>query len=122
MPGGQGKSRIAATIAAIALLTGIVVQIYIVHETKQLMMRDEQCFQIYWTLLGRDPGQMQYKMGLDFVPEANSLVIFDEADRFILNDTGKFAALINSCLCICLTATPDDGDSKGARRIVVDTL
>ena len=61
-------------------------------------------------------------MGLDFVPEANSLVIFDEADRFILNDTGKFAALINSCLCICLTATPDDGDSKGARRIVVDTL
>jgi len=53
--GGQGKSRIAATIAAIALLTGIVVQIYIVHETKQLMMRDEQWFQIYWTLLGRDP-------------------------------------------------------------------
>jgi hypothetical protein len=40
VPGGQGKSRIAATIAAIALMTGIVVKIYIVHETEQLMKRD----------------------------------------------------------------------------------
>jgi len=49
------------------------------------------------------------------------LIIFDEADKFMLHGTEKFAALINGCLCICLTATPD-GDSKGLRRLVVDTL
>ena len=65
---------------------------------------------------------MEYKVGLDFVPEENSLIIFDEADRFMLHDTEKFAALLNGCLCICLTATPDDGDSKGLWRLVVDTL
>jgi superfamily II DNA or RNA helicase len=50
------------------------------------------------------------------------LIVFDEADRFILHDTEKFASLINNCFCICLTATPDDGDSKGPQRVVVDTL
>ena len=48
---------------------------------------------------------MEYKVGLDFVPEENSLIIFDEADKFMLHGTEKFAALINGCLCICLTAT-----------------
>ena len=122
VPGGQGKSRIAAIIAAIAFLTGIVVKIYIVHETEQLMMRDKESFQMYWTLLGCGEDAIEYIVGLDFDPEANSLIVFDEADRFTLIDTEKFAALINSCFCVCLTATPDDGDSKGAQRAVVDTL
>ena len=63
----------------------------------------------------------EYRVGLDFVPEANSLIVFDEADRFILNYTALFASLINSCFCICLTATPDDGDIKGPQRILADT-
>ena len=63
-----------------------------------------------------------YKAGLDFKAEPGSLIIFDEADTFMLKHTGKFAALIGSCFCICLTATPDDGDAKGLLRIVVATL
>ena len=122
VPGGQGKSRIAAIIAAIAFLTGIVAKIYIVHETEQLMMRDKESFKMYWTLLGCDEDAIEYIVGLDFEPEANSLIVFDEADRFTLIDTEKFATLINSCFCVCLTATPDDGDSKGAQRAVVDIL
>jgi len=62
-----------------------------------------------------------YKAGLDFKAEPGSLIIFDEADTFMLKHTGKFAALIDSCFCICLTATPDDGDAKGLLRIVVGT-
>ena len=29
---------------------------------------------------------------------------------------------MNSCLRVCLIATPDDGDIKGSQRAVVDTL
>ena len=103
-------------------MTGIVAKIYIVHETEQLMVRDQADSRAYWTLLGCTRNEIEYKVGLDFVPEANSLIIFDEADRFMLGATEKFTGLINSCLCICLTSTPDDGDSKGAQRAVVDTL
>lgn len=65
---------------------------------------------------------MKYKVGLDFVPEPNSLLIFDEADRFLLKDSARFNKLINGCFCICFTATPDNCDAKGVQRLVLDTL
>jgi len=37
IPGGEGKSRIAATTLGIAFLTGMAEKIYIVHENKHLM-------------------------------------------------------------------------------------
>lgn len=63
-----------------------------------------------------------YKVGLYFEPYTNSLIVFDEADRFILTDTNKLATLMNSCLHVCLIATSDDEDIKGSQRAVVDTL
>ena len=30
--------------------------------------------------------------------------------------------MINSCFCVCLTATPEYGDSKGGQRAIVHTL
>jgi hypothetical protein len=122
VPWGQGKSRISAALAAIALMTGIVGIIYIVHENKHLMERDQKDFQVYWTLLSIDSTVVKYQVGLDFAPEPNSLIIFDEADTFMLGDTGKFTKLINGCFCICLTATPDNLDAEGAHRLVIETL
>lgn len=103
-------------------MIGVVGVIYIVHENKHLMERDQKDFQAYWTLLGIDNATVKYQMGLDFVPEPNSLIIFDEADTFMLGDTGKFTKLIDGCFCICLTATPDDRDAKGAHRLVIEAL
>lgn len=77
---------------------------------------------MYLTLLGLTEEVAEYKEGLDFVPEPNSLIIFDEADTFMLKDTERFAALINGCFCICFTATPDNGDAKGVQRRVLTTL
>ena len=34
----------------------------------------------------------KYQFSLNFESEANSFIIFDEADRFILEETTKFAA------------------------------
>jgi len=103
-------------------MTGAAVKIYIVHEYEHLMKRDQEDFEVYWVLLGVTVEVILYKAGLDFKAEPGSLIIFDEADTFMLKHTGKFAALIDSCFCICLTATPDDGDAKGLLRIVVGTL
>lgn len=103
-------------------MTGAAAKIYIVHEYEHLMKRDQEDFEVYWTLLGITVEVILYKAGLDFKAESGSLIIFDEADTFMLKHTGKFAALIGSCFCICLTATPDDGDAKGLLRIVVATL
>jgi hypothetical protein len=119
VPWGQGKSRISAALAAIALMTGIIGTIYIVHENNHLMERDQKDFQVYWTLLSINSTVVKYQVGLDFAPEPNSLIIFDEADTFMLGDTGKFTKLINGCFCICLTATPDNLDAEGAHRLVI---
>lgn len=75
--------------------------IYFVYETEQLMRREKKSFKTYRTLLGCSEDAREYKFGLDFEPEANSLIVFDEADRLILIDKEKFATLINSCLCVC---------------------
>jgi|LauGreDrversion4_2_1035121.scaffolds.fasta_scaffold22780_1 hypothetical protein len=122
VPWGQGKSRISATLAAIALMTGIVGVVYIVHDNKHLVERDQKDFQVYWTLLGIDSTRVKYQVGICFAPESNSLIVFDEADTFMLGDTDKFTKLIDGCFCICLTATPDDRDPKGAHRLVIETL
>lgn len=86
------------------------------------MERDKKDFQVYWTLLGIEGTAVKYHVGINFVPEPNSLIIFDEADVYMLGDPEKFAEMINGCLCLCFTATPDNKDPKGAERLVVDTL
>lgn len=40
VPSGQGKSRIAATAAAIALLSGMFSKVHMVFENQQLLKRD----------------------------------------------------------------------------------
>lgn len=123
VPWGKGKSRISATIAAIALLTGVVDVIYIVHESKYLMKRDQKDFQPYWQLLEIEgTASVKYQAGLDFIPEPNSLVIFDEADEFMFGSPARFTELIDGCFCICLTATPDNCDPEGAHSLLLKTL
>jgi hypothetical protein len=43
----------------------------------------------------------------------NELAIFDEGDAIIHSDPDKFRGFISKCLCVCLTATPEDQDPKG---------
>ena len=54
-----------------------------------------------------------YQVGLDFIPEVNSLIVFNEADAFIFRDPIKFNTVASGCFCICFTATPDNCDPKG---------
>ena len=93
-------------------MVGIVDTVYIVHENKHLMERDSSDFKVFWDMLDAKEF-VTYQVGLDFIPKANSLIVFDEADAFIFRDPVKFNSVISSCFCICFTATPDNCDPKG---------
>jgi hypothetical protein len=87
VPSGQGKSRITATAAAIALTLDMFTKVHLVFENKHLMERDQQDFEDYWILLSCEDNKIEYHVGLDFKPAAGELVIIDEADTFIFSKT-----------------------------------
>ena len=63
------------------------------------MARDKESFKTYRTLLNAAKMWLS-KVDLDFEPQANSLIVFDETDRLILTDTKQLVVLINRCLCV----------------------
>jgi len=81
-------------------MVGIVNTVCIVHENKHLMERDLSDFKVFWDMLNVKES-VTYQVGLDFIPEANSLIVFDEADAFIFRDPIKFNTVTSGCFCIC---------------------
>jgi hypothetical protein len=61
-------------------------------------------------------------VGCNFTPAKDELVIIDEADTFMLNETESFIKLVNECACLCFTATPDNGDEKGPEAKIINAL
>jgi hypothetical protein len=109
-------------VGAVAKLTGIIDKIHIVISDQYLKRRDHKDFAVYWKLLGIDETEVQYHADLDFEPELNSLIICDEADRFMIEEPAKFEKIINGCFCICFTGTPDNSDSNGIQRHMIGNL
>ena len=87
VPSGQGKSRITASAAALALLSGAVTKVHLVFESKHLLNRDRRDFEAYWILLGYEESQVEYHLGCNFKPGNGDLVIIDEADAVMFNDS-----------------------------------
>jgi hypothetical protein len=50
--------------------------------------------------------KVSYHVGMEFIPEANALVLIDEADIYMLEDKEKFKKFTSANICIGLTATP----------------
>lgn len=57
-----------------------------VLENQHLMERDRADFDDMWTLLSYE-SEISYRVGCNFTPAKDELVIFDEADKFMLNNT-----------------------------------
>ena len=65
-------------------------------------------------LLGYTEGvEVEYHVGINFEVKQGELVIIDEADCFIFNQSEEFVKLIKETACICFTATPDNKDPVG---------
>lgn len=92
-----------------------------VFENKHLMERDCTDFEDLWTLLSYE-SDIVYHVGCNFTPAKGELVIIDEADTFMLNDTENFIKLVNECACLCFTATPDNCDEKGIEAKIINAL
>ncbi len=53
---------------------------------------------------------------------SKDMLIIDESDTVIFGDPSDFRATLLKCRCICLTATPDDNDTKGAEKSMLTAL
>jgi hypothetical protein len=89
-------------------MSGAVAKVHLVFESKHLMERDIKDFEAYWMLLDYDIAQVEYHLGCDFKPAYGELIIVDEADAIMFKDPIKFNELIDGCLVLGFTATPDN--------------
>lgn len=60
-----------------------------VFENEHLLSRDQKDFESYWLLMDCE-AQIDYHVGLQELDVKNSLIIVDEADTFMLNNTESF--------------------------------
>jgi len=122
LPCGSGKSRVAATIALLLLeLNTSVKRVHLVFPNEVLKKKDEEDFKDLWLLT---PGGLKlgYHKDLDFAPQTNSVIIFDEADHYIFSDPAAFMKFTKKSLCICLTATCADDAVAGIERSVLKAM
>ncbi len=92
-----------------------------VFSTDRLLKRHKAEFNQFWLLSGVSD-RVLYHVGTNFLFESTDLLLVDESDSIIFKDPVVFNALLTKCRCICLTATPDDNNHKGAERHVLKAL
>jgi len=115
VPAGQGKSRITHSVALFLLLTGAAPHIYMVFSSERLMNRDLEEYAYFWKLAGLTD-KVSYRVGLTFDRNNSSMLIIDESDNLLFRDPLQFKTMMVTSRCICLTATADDNNRKGAEK------
>lgn len=103
-------------------MSGAVTKAHMVFDSKHLMERDQKDFQAYWTLLDYDNSRVEYHLGCDFMPSHGELIVVDEIDSLMFKDPAKFSGVIEGCLVLGFTATPDNFNPTGAERQIIDLL
>jgi late competence protein required for DNA uptake (superfamily II DNA/RNA helicase) len=67
-------------------------------------------------------GHFHYHLGLSFTYTGNDVLVIDESDALTFADPLAFKLMMAGCRCICLTASPDDNNKKGAEKQVIAAL
>ena len=75
-----------------------------VYTNQVLMEKDQADFKEFWTKTNLQE-QVIYHKDIDFQVEEEQLVIFDEADEYIYDQTQRFLDFLGTNKTICLTAT-----------------
>jgi hypothetical protein len=105
IPGGQGKSRIAAWIALMALIVGKFDQVHLVFTNDVLLLKDSEPFEQLWKMGCVEDKIFHHPQMPDHQVSQGSLIIFDEADEHIYNNPHFFEKFVGDRKCVCLTAT-----------------
>ena len=85
------------------------------------MNRDKEEFADF-LMLADLTNKVFYQVGLDFEHKRTDLAVIDESDALIFTAPLAMEAMLKNCRCICLTATPDDNNRKGAEKQVINDL
>jgi hypothetical protein len=110
IPGGQGKSRVAAMIAFIALKSRKYEKVKMIYSSDRLKDKDKNDFANLFKTVNLDD-KIVYTTDLSSAsPSDKELLIMDEGDEFIFRDPKTTYDIIKEFDCIMLTATIDGGD------------
>ena len=114
VPAGQGKSRIAASIAYV-VLNHSNAQVYMVYPNKGLKTRDEKEYAGFFSVLFKS--EVKTKSRLHYFQDMNSIktneecvLIVDESDEVMFKNLYGFWKQINqkNRKVVCMTAASDD--------------
>jgi hypothetical protein len=86
-----------------------------VFSSERLMNRDLEEYAYFWRLAGLTD-KVSYRVGLTFDRSDSSMLVIDESDNLLFRDPLQFKAMMTTSRCICLTATADDNNRKGAEK------
>ena len=79
---------------------------------EKLLEIDKNLYKDLWNLTAMNE-RVKYHCNLNFVPEKDWVLVFDEADDFIYSEPENFLSITKKNSCICLTATPRDDNPDG---------
>jgi late competence protein required for DNA uptake (superfamily II DNA/RNA helicase) len=85
------------------------------------MLRDMDDF-VPFLQMSNMTGRFHYRLGLNFTYTDKDVLVIDESDALTFADPLAFKLMMAGCRCICLTASPDDNNKKGAEKQVVAAL
>ena len=119
VPAGQGKSRIAASIAYVALNHSNA-QVYMVYPNKGLKSRDEKEYAGFFSVLFKSEAKtkprLHYRQGMPALKtNEDCVLIVDESDEVMFKNLHAFWKQIihPNRKVVCMTAASDDKYKKG---------
>jgi hypothetical protein len=121
IPGGQGKSRIAAMIALIALSANLYDNVHLVYSTERLMKKDKKEFKNVLEITDNTE-KVHYHIDIEFEVGKNDLLIFDEGDEYIYENTDKTLKFMKNHACVMLTATINGGREEKVEEKVLKSF
>jgi hypothetical protein len=86
-----------------------------IFSSERLMSRDLEEYAYFWKLAGLTD-KVSYRVGLIFERGDSSMLIIDESDNLLFRNPLQFKTMMATSRCICLTATADDNNRKGAEK------
>ena len=95
---------------------------HLVYENQYLLDRDRIEFEKYWTFFDETKDRVEYHVGLEFEHNDNEMIIFDEVDSLMFSQPISFRKIINKCIAIGFTATPDNNKTSGIEKSVVKSM
>ncbi len=107
VPGGQGKSRIAAITAFLFLMNDPdkTSKVHLVYSNTYLKSVDERFHSKLFDYV--EGGRVEYHVGLPESVAEKDIIILDEADSYMYQDPAKFFACTQKCTVLFLSATMD---------------